>query len=290
MGHSRFCKALEAGARYEDTRDAATYSEAKKHVEAATSHYVKAGFQNASEYAKATYRLFDAYAYMYQAQTELDATKKAQLYQMAEKLLQASAGSYVKARHPEKGEQIRRLLDSVREEQQLAISLTEALHAPTITSATASFTTPSQTREQAAGLERFENADIQANLMPHDQEARLGDTIRLRMDLVNAGKGGAQLIKVAELLPKSFELIEKPDMYNMENGDLNMKGKSLGPLRTEELSIAMKPLDKGAFQIGPRVLYLDEAGKYRSFEPEPATVVVKELGISGWLKGPTRDK
>jgi len=35
-----------------------------------------------------------------------------------------------------------------------------------------------------------------------------------------------------------------------------------------------------------RVLYLDETGKYRSYEPERATIKVKELGISGWLKGP----
>ena len=31
--------------------------------------------------------------------------------------------------------------------------------------------------------------------------------------------------------------------------------------------------------------YLDETGKHKSYEPEPATVKVKELGISGWLKG-----
>jgi hypothetical protein len=67
-----------------------------------------------------------------------------------------------------------------------------------------------------------------------------------------------------------------------------MKGKSLAPLRTEEVKLVLKPLNKGTFQIKPRILYLDEAGKYRSHEPEPATVVVKELGISGWLKGPRR--
>jgi len=67
-------------------------------------------------------------------------------------------------------------------------------------------------------------------------------------------------------------------------------GKSLGQLRTEEINLILKPLDKGTFQIKPRILYLDEAGKYKSHEPEPATVVVKELGISGWLKGLARDK
>ena len=31
---------------------------------------------------------------------------------------------------------------------------------------------------------------------------------------------------------------------------------------------------------------LDETGNYKSHEPEPVTITVKELGISGWLKGP----
>jgi len=107
---------------------------------------------------------------------------------------------------------------------------------------------------------------------------------------VNAGRGGAQLIKVSELLPEGFEVVEKPEMYLVEDHGLNLKGKSLAPLRTEELNLVLKPLDKGTYQIRPRILYLDESGKYKSHEPEPATIVVKELGISGWLKGPTRDK
>jgi len=227
---------------------------------------------------------------MYRAQLEDDLAKKAQLYQLAEKLLQTSAGFYVTAKHPEKSDEVLRVLESVRQEREIALSLTEVLHAPATTSTTTSFSTPSQTREQAIGLERFENADIQASLMPHDQEVKIGDVISLKIDLVNAGRGGAQLIKVAELLPESFELVEKPEVYLVEDGGLNMKGKSLAPLRTEEVSLVLKPLNKGTFQIKPRILYLDEAGKYKSHEPEPATITVKELGISGWLKGPTRDK
>jgi hypothetical protein len=286
LGHSLFCKALEAGTRFEDTRDMAVYSEAKKHVEAATSHYLKAGFQDASEYAKATYRLFDAYAYMYQAQTEMDAGKKNQLYGMAERILQASAGSYIKAKHPEKSEQIQRLLENVREEQQLALSLTEVLHPPAMVSATASFSTPVATREQAVGLERFENADVQANLVPLKQEARIRDNIRLDIELVNTGRMAAQLIKVEGLPPVGFRLVEKPDAYSVEDGYLNLKGRSLAPLRTEGVKLVLMPMDKGTFVIKPRIFYLDEGGKYKSHAPEPATVVVKEMGISDWIKGP----
>ena len=48
----------------------------------------------------------------------------------------------------------------------------------------------------------------------------------------------------------------------------------------------MKALRKGAFELRPRILFVDEKGNYRSYEFDPATVTVRELGIAGWLKGP----
>jgi hypothetical protein len=64
-----------------------------------------------------------------------------------------------------------------------------------------------------------------------------------------------------------------------------MKGKRLDPFKTEELKLVLKPKAQGTFALKPTILYLDEDGKYKSHEPEPVTIVVKELGIKGWLKG-----
>ncbi len=285
LAHSSFCKALEAGTEFETTGDITMYSTAKRHLEAAARHYLKAGLKSASEYARATHRLFDAYMYMHKAETETDPRKKAQYYQMTEKLLQASAGAYTKAKHPEKSQEVGRLLESVKEERQLAISLTEVLHAPTIASTTTSFSTPTPTHEQAVGLERFEHADVQANLILRVKEVRVGEDIRLAIEVVNAGKAPALLIKVDEVVPKGFEIREVPEMYTFEDSYINMKGKRLNPLKTEDVKIVVKPRSKGTHTIKPRILYIDETGKYKSHEPEPVTVTVKELGIKGWIKG-----
>jgi hypothetical protein len=59
----------------------------------------------------------------------------------------------------------------------------------------------------------------------------------------------------------------------------------LSPLKTEEIRLLLKPKAQGVFTLKPRILYLDENGKYKTHEPEPTTVTVKELGIKGWLKG-----
>ena len=285
LGHSSFCKALEAGARFEATRDMKVYSVSKRHMEAAENFYLKAGFTTASEYTKATLLLSDSYMYMHKAETAADPREKAQYYQMAEKLLQASAGSYMQAKHPEKSDQVQRLLEGAKEKRQLATSLAEVLHAPTITATTTSFSTPTPTHEQAAGLERFEHADVQANLILKVKEARVGENVGLAIELVNAGKAPALLIKVDEVTPAGFEIREVPEMYTFEDSYIDMKGKRLNPLKTEDVKVVVTPRSKGTHMIKPRILYIDETGKYKSHEPEPVTITVKELGISGWIKG-----
>ena len=285
LGHSRFCRALEAGTKFADTRDPAQYTLATQHLESAANYYLKAGFANASEYTKATELLFDAYMHMDDAKKEKSPEKKAKLYAMAEKVLQTSAGSFMKAEHPEKREQALRLMEKVKEERDLALSLSEVLHAPTIVSTTTAFQTPNPTHESAVGLERFEHADIQANLITRQKELKIGENLNLEIELVNAGKGPALLTKITELIPEGFEVTETPEMYRVEDSYLNMKGKRLDPLKMEEIKLVLKPKVQGEFPIKPRILYLDENGKYKSHEPEPITITVKELGIKGWLKG-----
>jgi uncharacterized repeat protein (TIGR01451 family) len=284
LGHSRFCRALEAGTRFIDTRDATLHDAVIQHLGSAADYYVKAGFQNVSEYAKATKLLFDAYVHIGNAERETDPEKKTKLYTMAEKILQTSAGSFMKAEHPEKREQVLKLLEKVKEERELAMSLSEVLHAPTIVSTTV-FSAPTPTHESAVGLERFEQADIQANLIIRQKEVKVGEPLSLTIELVNAGKGPALLIKVNEIIPEGFDLTEKPETYRIEDSYIDMKGKRLGPLKTEELRLILRPKVQGTFALKPTILYLDENGKYKSHELETVTIIVKELGIKGWLKG-----
>ena len=111
---------------------------------------MKAGFQNASEYAKATGLLFDAYVYIDQAKKETDPEKKAKFYIMSEKVLETSASHYEKAEHPEKCKQVLRLLEEIKKEKEFALSLAEVLRTPLIISTT-SFPVPSPTIEKPVG-------------------------------------------------------------------------------------------------------------------------------------------
>jgi len=285
LGHSRFCRALEAGMGFSDTGDEKLHEAAVAQLESAAKYYVKAGYQSASEYAKATELLLNAYSTINSAKKEVDPERKTKLFAMAEKILQTSAGSFMKAEHPEKREQVLRLLDKVREERELAMSLSEVLHTPAVVSTTTAFGTPTPNHENAVGLEKFENANIQANIITRQRQLKIGENLELEIELVNAGKGAALLIKITELIPKGFELAEKPEIYRVEDSYLNMKGKRVDPLKTEEVRLVLKPKVQGEFSLKPTVLYLDENGQYKSHQPEPISLTVTELGIKGWLKG-----
>jgi len=277
LANSNFCKALEAGTEFEITRDMTMYSTTKKHMEAAANYYLKAGFKTASEYAKATQLLFDAYVYMDNAKRETDPEREAKFYMMAEKVLQISAESYTKAKHPEKSEQVKRLLEKVREERELAVSLSEVLQAPTITLSTANFVTLTPSEESAVGLEKFEHAHVQANLVQQVKEIKVGEDFNLEIQIVNVGKEAVLLAKVEEILPAGFEPVAKPDYCHFEDAYVDMKGKRLDPMKTEDFKFVLRSSRKGTFEIKPKISYLDETGHQMSCEPEPVTINVSEV-------------
>lgn len=285
MGHSRFCKALQAGVNFSDTGDLAQHEIATDNLESAGKYYLKAGLISASEYARASKLLFDAYAQMSRASKEEDHEKRAKLYTLTEKILQASATSYEKADQAGKKEQVLNLLAKVQQDRELAVSLAEILHAPDAVSTTKAFSSPTPTHETAAGLDRFEHAEIQATLVVRPKDLLVGEDFNLEIELVNAGRGFAQLTKVEDVIPHGFDVKEISEKYRIEDSYLNLRGRRLDALKTEDVKVVLKPTVHGRFRLKPRVMYLDETGKYRSYEPEPVDVTVKELGISGWLKG-----
>jgi len=286
IGNSRFCKALEAGARFEDTGEQPLYAAAADNLESAARHYMKAGQEKAAEYARASKLLFDAYVQIGVASKESGQEKKAALYAVSEKILEAAANSFEKAGQPGKKAQILRLHERVRRDRELAVSLTQVLRAPEVASASVGFSSP--THEAPVGLDRFEHADIQATMIIRPKDMHVGEDLRLDIELVNAGRGPAQLTKVDGVVPPGFDVQTVPDKYRIEDSYLNMRGRRLGSMKTEDIKLILRPTARGTYVMKPRVLYVDESGKYKSHEAEPVTITVKELGIGGWLKGPER--
>ena len=281
LGHSSFCKALEAGIEFEITRNTTMYEETAKHMNSAANYYLRAGFESASDYARATQRLFDAYVYMDSAKREKDPAKEAKFYLMAEKVLQISAECFIKAGHFEKNEQVRRLLRKVSDDKELALSLSEVFHAPAITSSTASFSTIEPNEEKAVGLERFEHAEIKAKLITRENETKVGENVNLEIQIVNVGKEPVLMTKIANILPAGFQIVTKPNYCSVEGTTLSVKGKKLEPLKTDEIKITLKSFIKGSVEISPRIICVDETGQQMTYNPEPITFNFLEAVLPG---------
>jgi KaiC/GvpD/RAD55 family RecA-like ATPase len=84
-----------------------------------------------------------------------------------------------------------------------------------------------------------------------------------------------------DIVPQGFALVKEPISLRAENGNLDMKGKRLDPLETEEFRLVLRPLAKGTFPMKPKIVYLDEVGHEMVCEPEPKTISVSEVILPG---------
>jgi len=277
LGNSNFCRGLAAGVKYQTGLDLGEHAKAKSFMKSASTHYEKAGFKAASEYARATQRLFDAYLFMNQAESESDTEKRVKQYQLTENLLQLAANSFTKAKQPEKTSQVKQILENVKEEKQLAISFNDVLQAPTIASSTSAFSAPTSSSEVSVGLESFEHANVQANLVAGLKEVKVGESFCLSVEFVNAGREPALLMQVDNFVPSDFVVVKKPEIYRLEDTTLNMKGKQLAPLKLVEVKLTLQPSKKGKYNLNPRVQYLDELGQNKTLQLKTIEIRVEEV-------------
>ncbi len=285
LANASMCKALEAGTKFRRTRDIQLYSEIKKQLEAAADHYEQAAFKNAADWTRATQAMFDALAYMSSAEVELEPQKKTRFYHLAEKHLELASKLYKEAGFQSKSDEALRHLKRAQQEKEILLTPAEVFaENPAVTGAVVA--PLSLTRDQAIGLEKYEAASVVGNMSLHEKELGVGSDLTLKLEMANVGKTAATLLKLENLAPEGLELDRQKILGRVEDNYIDMKGKRLEYLKTHEVKVLMKATRKGIFEIRPRVLFVDEKGNYRSYDFEPAALTVRELGISGWLKGP----
>jgi hypothetical protein len=287
LANAAICRALAAGTRFRRGRDPQLYSTIKRELETAADYYQEGGFTKAASWTRATQRLFDALLYLGDAEAEKEARKKAELYHLAEQHLQLAAKIYGEAGFTGKRDEAQRHLERAREEKAILLTPLEVLaENPTVSAGAAS--PVSLLRDQALGAERYESANVVGNLSLHQRDVNVGSDLSLELEIANVGKTTAMLMKLENLAPEGFEIQHEKTPLHVENGFINMKGKRLEYLKTDQVKIALKALRKGAYKLRPRILFVDDKGSYRSYDFEPTEVTVSELGISGWLRGSGR--
>jgi hypothetical protein len=290
QGHSNFCSALYEYSIFDASRNPVNLNNANNYLRQATNFYLKAGFDDAMEYSTATQRLYEAYMYMDKASNETQPDKKARYFLMAEQLLSNAAKSYQRANHPFKQRDVLRLLDHVKRERQVATSLIQVLNAPNISSSTMSFTPPSPTREYPAGLESFEHGNIQTTMHIRDTDLRSGENLTIVLEMTNTGISVATLKSITDLPVENFTPMDVSGVYTFSDDKIDLRSRRLAPLSSEMVTITMNPRKRGDYIVNPHVEYEDEAGDPRVCETDKVEVTVSEMGLRGWLRGPTRKR
>jgi hypothetical protein len=145
--------------------------------------------------------------------------------------------------------------------------------------------TPTPSHEYPVGIESFEHADLQANIFLNSGEFTSGEDFDIVIEIFNAGKAPASLVKIIEVVPDDFVVSKVSGYYSFDEHSLDMKGRKIGPLNTVGITIQIKPFSKGEYTLKPRIVYLDDSNEYKSCEPDPVNLTVSEMGILGWLRG-----
>lgn len=287
MANEAMCRALESGTRFRRTRETRLYAEIKRQLEAATDYYEEAGIKNSADWTRATQRLFDALVYLADAETEKEPRKKTELFQFAEKHFRLAARLYEEAGFGKKKEEALRHLRRAQEAKELLIMPVEVLaENPAVTEVAVA--PVSLMWDKAVGLERFEGAQVVGNLIISQREMYLGEELTFELHIANVGRTTATLINIENIPPEGLEFDRANVHYRLEDHTISLRGKRLDYLKGHEVKIDLKAVRKGTFELRPRITFADDKGVQGSYELEPASVTVRELGIAGWIKGPGR--
>ena len=106
------------------------------------------------------------------------------------------------------------------------------------------------------------------------------DSMRLPVRVVSLPSSSLAMVST-DLLADAAHLLSGGAGLGQHPADGRLRGVPpvlralLGPQRQAQDTVYSKPTS----------LYLEENGKYKSYEPEPIDVTVRELGIKGWIKG-----
>ncbi len=132
-----------------------------------------------------------------------------------------------------------------------------------------------QIREKLMGrLERLEHANVQAYLMVQ-REIGVGEEVNLRLDLVNFTKKNATLVRVEGLIPPEFRVSKLPPYFSVQNGSVEMKERKIDSLEVQPVRLSLQATKAGVFTLSPKVMYVDDMGETKTYNPKPVTITVR---------------
>ena len=102
----------------------------------------------------------------------------------------------------------------------------------------------------------------------------LDENLPLDLTLSNIGKEVAITVKIDEVLPEGFEIIESPEYHLSKDRSLPLSLR-IEPGFSKKVALTAKPQSTGEFVWHPAVVYLDGSRNYKITRAQTAKVVVE---------------
>jgi len=169
------------------------------------------------------------------------------------------------------------LIEAVASKLNNAVLKSILLTSPVTRRIRAAYARTASARGKVVDLKRLEHARIQAYLAT-PREVTVGETFEVRLDMTNVAMKPGLLVRIEGLVPSNFKVIDIAPKYRLEEGTLDVKGKSLKSQKVESIKIWVASSESGIFHLSPRIVYVDELGKFKVCQPDPATVAIYPLG------------
>ncbi|UCH31796.1 MAG: hypothetical protein JSV05_10000 [Candidatus Bathyarchaeota archaeon] len=138
---------------------------------------------------------------------------------------------------------------------------------------------PPQARPSIYLAEPKPKSQIHTKITLSKNQAKIGEKIELEFKISNMGRTPATFVKIEELFPRGFAVLNKSS-FNFEDNNLNMNLKRLDPLMIEEIRLTLRPLEEGVFVVKPKIFYVEENGYQNFCESEPQTINILEEDLS----------
>ena len=167
------------------------------------------------------------------------------------------------------------------EVESLRCQIIKLLRAPIIAPSTLKSCAATATKPNTPSLEGSQRAYVQAKLIQHKTEIQIGENMNLTILIENVGEKAISLTKVERLIPIGFQLVDKPENSLLEGEQLIIREKRIAPGAKLEFKIVLKPYKKGAFEVKPRISYVDDKKHELCIELEPKTYRVLDKILPG---------
>jgi len=285
-GNSKYCMALKAMLDYKRGSRIEDYISAKASLEEASAAYANAGFRSPVGWINATERMIDAFVYVNSALKESNPDARVKNFTAAEKLLEMAATIFEAEGYSSRKVEIDNLKRKMKEEKELALSLTEIFTAPSILSSTESFNFPQSVRDEPIGNPEILLSCLQI-VVRVPKNFVLGENFEVQIDLINTGREPVFLHRIEEFIPESFQLVKEEtatEDYEMEEnavrGRLILNGKRLSPFAVKSLSFHLRGKETSPLEVllSPKVLYSD--GKGELFEKSPPAPAILSVNLA----------